>query len=125
MLGQQPTQLVVFRPKETELTLRHKSSLECAHGQGPPQCQIARVRDQLDGETRSLSSGRYRLDLARIRAPAFLYCSRDDASKEMTRTAEALGAPLYVLDGLNHVETFCAVDQVLPLVLPFIAANCE
>lgn len=78
---------------------------------------------QMEGETQSIATSRYRLDVARISSPSLLYCGGDDSPEQMEPTAKTLHAKLHVIEGLNHPQTFKASERLLAIVLPFIAAH--
>ena len=56
-------------------------------------------------------------DLARVRAPALVYCGGDDDPESVRPTARALGAQLTLIDSCDHMEAFDAVELVLPIAL--------
>jgi pimeloyl-ACP methyl ester carboxylesterase len=64
----------------------------------------------------------YELDLGRISAPTLVYCGSEDEPDEADRTAQALGAELRVLPGLDHDSAISVIDQVMAAVVPFLRA---
>jgi len=57
------------------------------------------------------------IDLASLSAPVLLYSGADDpAREEVERTAERLGAPLAVFEGLDHGGMFLRSRQLLPRI---------
>jgi pimeloyl-ACP methyl ester carboxylesterase len=72
----------------------------------------------------AMAAGRGRsgvsIDLGRVTAPILAYVGGNDEPDEDRATAEALGAELHVLPGLDHLEEFSRLDLVVPLVLRFL-----
>jgi pimeloyl-ACP methyl ester carboxylesterase len=68
------------------------------------------------GRTRSA----YVLDLRRVTAPTLVYCGSDDDPDGAVPTALALNTELKVIEGRDHVGTFAAVDQVIPVAMAFM-----
>jgi pimeloyl-ACP methyl ester carboxylesterase len=60
----------------------------------------------------------YTGDVTRIATPTLLYCGANDPfAPAMPMDAEILGVELHLIPGHDHVGTFQAVDDVLPLAL--------
>jgi len=71
----------------------------------------------------AVSESRYPMDLARVSAPAFLYCGSDDLfAAFMPSDAVALGVELHTLRGRDHSGAFLDTDGVIPLVLAHLEA---
>jgi len=62
----------------------------------------------------------YVLDLARVTAPALVYCGGDDDPDAAVPTAKALKTELRVVEGRDHFGAFAAVDSVMPFVVAFL-----
>lgn len=61
----------------------------------------------------------YAFDLAKIAAPTLIIAGDDDP--DVTRTvADALGAELRLMPGLDHLQAFSRIDLVIPFVLDFL-----
>jgi pimeloyl-ACP methyl ester carboxylesterase len=63
------------------------------------------------------------ISIDRIACPAFVYAGGNDVADSpegFKGTADRLGVPLHVLDGLAHEGAFSASDQILPLVTDFL-----
>jgi pimeloyl-ACP methyl ester carboxylesterase len=58
-----------------------------------------------------------------VAAPALVYVGGDDEPDADRKTAEALGATYRLLPGLNHLQEFSEIDQVMPFVLEFLAST--
>jgi pimeloyl-ACP methyl ester carboxylesterase len=62
----------------------------------------------------------YVFDLARVSAPALVYCGGNDDPDDAVPTARALRTELRVIEGCDHAETFGAVDSVMPSAMDFL-----
>jgi len=62
----------------------------------------------------------YAFDLARVSAPALVYCGGDDDPDDAVPTAKALKTELRVVGGCDHFGAFKAVDSVVPLAVAFL-----
>jgi pimeloyl-ACP methyl ester carboxylesterase len=62
----------------------------------------------------------YTFDLARVSAPALVYCGGDDDPVDVMPTAQALKTELHVVEGCDHFGTFKEVDRVMPFVTAFL-----
>jgi len=59
------------------------------------------------------------IDLGRVAAPTLVVGGDDDPGLAKT-VADALGAELRVMPGLDHLQAFSRLDLVMPLVLAFL-----
>ena len=62
----------------------------------------------------------YVFDLARVSAPAFVYCCDGDVPEEAVPTADALKTELHVVPDCDHRGGFEVVDRVAPHVIRFL-----
>jgi pimeloyl-ACP methyl ester carboxylesterase len=62
----------------------------------------------------------YAFHLARVTAPALVYCGGDDDPDDAVPTAHALRTELHVVEGCDHFGAFKAVDSVMPFAVPFL-----
>jgi pimeloyl-ACP methyl ester carboxylesterase len=56
----------------------------------------------------------------RVTAPALVYVGGEDDPDADRQTADALGATYRLLPGLNHLQEFTEIDQVMPFVMEFL-----
>jgi pimeloyl-ACP methyl ester carboxylesterase len=64
----------------------------------------------------------YVFDLARVSAPALVYCGADDDPDDAVPTAQALKTELRVVGDCDHFGAFKEVDSVVPLAVAFLKA---
>jgi pimeloyl-ACP methyl ester carboxylesterase len=64
----------------------------------------------------------YDIKLSRVSVPAFVYGGSEDEPDGDRRTAEALGVAFHELPGLDHRTGLSAIDRVMEVVEPFLAA---
>ena len=60
------------------------------------------------------------IDLGRVVAPALVIEGSDDDPEAAKSVADALGAELHILPGIDHIRSFSRIDLVMPLVLEFL-----
>jgi pimeloyl-ACP methyl ester carboxylesterase len=60
------------------------------------------------------------IDVGRIAAPSLIIAGGASDPESSKEVAAALGVPLHVLPGLDHLQAFSRIDLVMPLVLAFL-----
>jgi len=71
----------------------------------------------------AVSDSRYRMELTRVSAPAFLYCGAEDLfAGLMPSDAAVLGVDLHTMSGRDHSGAFLDTDAVIPPVLAHLEA---
>lgn len=62
---------------------------------------------------------------ALVTAPSLVYVGGEDDPEADRKTAEALRATYRLLPGLNHLQEFTEIDQVMPFVFEFLESTSD